>query len=258
MALRTVQPRKPVTPRPAPGGLRTARPATSASKPPVLSALTNLATISGGTPPAGGAGQAQDQGAAPWESDPVLQQIRGLQAANVAAASAQAQAAQQQALIAYGYDPALDQQGVYGDANTAGAAKANTFSTLNQLGQQHEQRQKNLNESLNKANLFYSSTRGTQLGQEGQQYLGEQWGAGQKLQGVLGQIAQGKAAAQQSANDAITAGIGGAYDRWLSNQIQYGLGDTPTPSGTTMRTVHAAASAARPTMRRNLIARRPA
>lgn len=253
MALRTVQPRKPVTPRPTAGGVRTARPATSASKPPVLSALTNLATISGGTPP--GTGQPDQNAAAPWESDPVLQQIRGMQAANVAAAEAQAQAARQQALISYGYDPALEAQGVYGDAGTAGSAKANPFSTLSSLSQQHQQRQKNLNESLNKANLFYSSTRGTQLGQEGQQYLGEQYQAGQKLQSVLGQIAQGRLGAQQTAQGDITQGTQQAYDRWLNQQLQYGLGDTA--SGATMRTVHAAANRNLPNMRRNLISRRP-
>jgi len=252
MALRTVQPRKPKTRKPAPGQ-RTASPSTQPSKPALLSSLTNLATLSGGTQPGTGqAGQGQQDGPAPWESDPVLQQIKSMQQANMAAAEAQAMAARQQALINFGYSSQLGS--LYGDAGTQGAAQANPFSVLKQLDERHKLRQKGLNEALNRSNLFYSSTRGEQLGQEGQQFLGEQYQAGQKLQSLLGQINQGKLGAQQSGQAAITQGTEDAYTRWLNQQLQYGLGGGGG-SGTTHRAVVSHVNRAQ--MRTNLLRRRP-
>lgn len=234
MALHATQkPYKPHQPHraiPSPhrgGGLKQAAPRAN----PVLS---NLSAISGGTPP-GGAGAAAGSGASPgqtvepWAADPVLQQIKNLQQANVAAAEAQAVAARNQALINFGYDPGM--ASIYGDAGTAGSAKANPFSVLSQLQHAHELTQRNLNENLNKSNLFYSGYRGQQLGEEGRNYLGQQYTAGQNLQSLLGQINEKKLGAQQTAQGAITQGNQDAYNRWLDQQLQYGLGSVQPPAG---------------------------
>src|SRR5690348_11047231 len=85
-----------------------------------------------GTPPPGniGAGPGAPPGS-PWDSDPVLQQIRAQTQANIANAQAQALASRQKSLIQFGYDPVL--ASLYGDAATTEAAKNNPFSTLAQL-----------------------------------------------------------------------------------------------------------------------------
>src|SRR6266542_3579956 len=134
MPLRTARPRpiQPYRAHPSPHrpgqAARKAVPSGRPQKPPILSALTNLATLSGGTPPTQGQAQSQQQQEQPgaaWESDPVLQQIKALQQANVASAEASALAARQQALINFGYSPELDTLGGYGDVGTAGKAKGN-------------------------------------------------------------------------------------------------------------------------------------
>src|SRR6266542_2980900 len=236
MPLRTARPRpiQPYRAHPSPHrpdqAARKAVPSGRPQKPPILSALTNLATLSGGTPPAQGQQQQEQPGAA-WESDPVLQQIKALQQGNVASAEASALAARQQALINFGYSPELDP--LYGDTGTAGSAKTNPFSVLAQLQHSHELRQKNLNENLNKANLFYSGYRGTQLGEEGRSYLGEQAGARSALESQLGGISEGLLGARQTAQEATTGGEQDAYNRWLNQQLQYGLGATGAASQVT-------------------------
>jgi hypothetical protein len=203
---------------------------------PVLGALSNLAGMSGGTPSSGGGGGAAGGGGGgggaaqpPWQSDPVLQQITQLQQANLATAEAHALAARKEALINYGYDENL--QSLYGDQGTQGSAQANPFSVLAQLAHTHEQRQTNLNQALNKANLYYSSYRGQQLGQEGQQYLGERAAAAQGLRSTLGGLSDAEVAAQQNAQNAIAAATQDAYQRYLDQQLKYGLGQGATATG---------------------------
>lgn len=191
---------------------------------PLHSALSNLSGLAGGTPAGSGGGQPADSSAVPWESDPVLQQIRSLQAANIASADAQAQASRQQALINFGYSNALD--GLYGDQGTKGSAQSNPFSVLAQLLHGHELQQRGLNDSYNKANLFYSSARAAGLGEEGQHYLGQQQEAADRLRGGLNDLENARLAAHSQANDAITQGMTDAQQRYLDQQIQYGLGGT--------------------------------
>jgi hypothetical protein len=152
-----------------------------------------------------------------WASDPILQQIQALGQQNQASAEAGALAQRQQALIAFGYDPTLG--GEYGDANTQAAAQQNPFSVLKNLQRQHEQRQTSLNENLNKANLWFSGYRGTQLQNEGTQYLSEQASANQALQGSLGGIAANLLAARQSGQQQVQQGEQDAYTRYLQQQL---------------------------------------
>lgn len=155
-----------------------------------------------------------------YSGDPVLAMIRAQQQQNIAAAESANLAARQQALISYGYSPELS--GLYPDQNTQNAAQQNSFSTLNDLKRNHEQRQKGLNEDLNKANLFYSSTRGQELQKEGTQYLGEQSDAAGKLRDYLSSLNENLLGAKQGSEDAISQGEQDAYLRNLQNSLQYG------------------------------------
>lgn len=206
MALRTAQPASRVRPHP-PMPARGAQPAGRGST-PAMPAPYQSGQIQTGNdpnlPPA-------------WASDPILQQIQALAEQNKAAAEAGALAQRQQALIAYGYDPTLG--GEYGDASTQAAAQQNPFSVLKNLQRQHEQRQTSLNENLNKQNLFYSSYRGTQLQNEGTQYLGEQSSANQALQGAFGSIAANLLSAKQSGQQQVTQAQQDAYTRYLQQQL---------------------------------------
>lgn len=155
-----------------------------------------------------------------YSADPILQQIRALTARNDASAQAGNLAARKQALESYGYDPAL--KGLYGDPGTQGTAQQNPFSTLAILARAHTQRQTDLNQNYNKANLFYSSARGQALQNEGTQYLGEQAGAAQKLQDFLTGLASSLAAEQQGSQQQIVQAEEDAYNRALQNSLKYG------------------------------------
>ena len=230
---------RPATPLPS----RHAAPAQGSSTPSMPRQSGQVAQLSGTQ---GGADLP-----APWASDPILMQIQAINTQNQAAAEASATTARQQALIAYGYDPTLDQQGLY-DSTSRGGAQANSFSTLQNLKRQHDQRQTALNENLNKQNLFFSSTRGVDLGNEGTQYLGEQAAANQKLQGDLGGIAANLLSAKQGAQGNVTQGETDAYGRYLQNALA-NVGGTPG-----VRTaVRAAAGPNRAAQRTAILRRQP-
>jgi len=164
-----------------------------------------------------------DQGAVgSWADDPILAQFRALKIQNESAAEAGAQAARTQALIRFGYSPEL--AGLYGDEATAGAARANPFSILANLAHQHEARARGLDENLNKRNLFYSGYRGTQIGEEGRQYLGEQAGAQGGLQELLGGIGESLLRRKSELQQGLVGNEQDAYQRWLENALKYGTG----------------------------------
>lgn len=172
----------------------------------------------------GRAGQgAASYAGADYSSDPILQQIRALAIRNDATAESQAADARRQELLNYGYVPGLD----YGDQATATAAQQSPFSVLAQLQRSHDQRTRSIDENTNRANLYYSSYRGQQLGNEGTNYLGDQANASQHLQGVLAQIAGNLASAKQTSQERIMQAEQDAYQRALSNALKYGYG-TPT------------------------------
>ena len=208
-ARRAAGPARPHTPLPS----RTASPANGSST-PSMPAMGQVQSVNWQ-----GGSSAADLPPA-WASDPILMQIQALAQQNTAAAEAGALAARQQALISFGYDQSLDSSGAYGDQNTADAAKQNPFSTLQNLKRVHDARQNQLNENLNKQNLFYSSTRGKELGNEATQYLGEQYNANQALQSNLGNIANNLLTAKQSAAGQVEQGQQDAYTRYLQNSLQ--------------------------------------
>jgi hypothetical protein len=162
----------------------------------------------------------QTYAGADYSADPILQQIRALAIRNEAAAQAQAGDSRRQALLSFGYVPGLD----YGDAATAEAARQSPFSVVQQLARTHGQRVRSLDENLNKSNLYYSSYRGQQLGNEATAYLGEQAGAQEKLQGILGSISSGLAGARQTEAERVAQAEQDAYQRALERALKYGYG----------------------------------
>jgi hypothetical protein len=162
-----------------------------------------------------------------FSGDPILAQIQALALQNNAAAEASATAQRQKALIAFGYDPAL--QSLYGDQNTSSAAQQNPFSTLANLGRQHTQRQTALNQNLNQHNLFYSSYRGQQLQNEGTQYLGEQAAAQQALQGQLDAIQNNLLSERQNSQQQVSQAYQDAYSRALQTALANGGVGAITP-----------------------------
>lgn len=155
-----------------------------------------------------------------YSADPILQRIRALAQQHIAAAEAAATAARSQQLIRYGFAPEL--AGLY-DSGTRGAAAANPNSTLAVLQRSHEARSRNITNADNARNLFYSSTYGQHLGQEGQQYLGEQQSAADRLQQALGGISEGLAGARSTEQDRIAQAEEDAYQRALEFGMKYGM-----------------------------------
>jgi hypothetical protein len=133
-------------------------------------------------PPAGTAPPAapgDTQSVFDLSTDPIVQKIRALNTQQYGAAVAQTDAARKQTLINAGFgDLARAAQfggldnAVTGDQATALAAEANPYSIAKQLSLAHDTAQHGIDQNTNLQNLFYSSARGNQLGDEAHAYLG--------------------------------------------------------------------------------------
>lgn len=207
----------------------------------------NTTTAGGGwtpfTPPAtspapGAKGQyAAEQAAGTYESDPILAQTKQAMTGQVATRVGDTNRTIKDALTAFG-DPTLARQATFytsdpsvttqGDEQTAQAAAANPLSTLAQLAQAHQQRQIGLDQNLSNANLFHSSTRGNELGNENQQYLGEQANAQSQLGQALSAAVRDLLGSRDSAGNAVSQAEADAYSRALSLALQYGTDPTDT------------------------------
>jgi len=174
-----------------------------------------------------------------WTSDPIYQLVIGQQNLAIRQAQAAALTAESQALIAYG-DPTLA-LAVTGDQNVATAAGANKASTLARLMAQNKQTVRDTNEAENKANLFYSSDRGYQLGLAQQAYLNNSADALSNVQGTLGSIGSNLLAQQQAAYQNETQAASEAYQRALQNPTGSPAAAGPTPASTTSKTTSSTA-----------------
>jgi hypothetical protein len=154
-----------------------------------------------------------------YSNDPNLLKIRALSQANIAGAQAAETGLRSQAVEQYGYDPS--QADLYGDPLVAGAAQANPNSTLNQLARVHAQRPPNVNESMNKAHLFYGTARGTELGNEATTYVGEQQDAASKLRGLLAGYATDTLNTTQTNEGNVTTAEQQAYQDALDWALKY-------------------------------------
>lgn len=183
------------------------------------------------TPQDKGSGTPSNQSPPPpqgtdWTSDPIYQLVVGQQNLAIRQAQAAALTAESQALIAYG-DSNLA-LAVTGDQNVAAAAAANKTSTLARLMAQNKQNVRDVNETENQSNLFYSSDRGYQLGLAQQTYLNNSADALNSVSGNLGSISANLLAQQQAAYQNEAQAAQDAYNRAIANPI-----GSPSSTGTT-------------------------
>lgn len=163
---------------------------------------------------------------ADMSGDPILAQLRAIsggydssgnfvEGKTIADARTAALAAKKEAFIRSGFGELA--QKLLGDANTAAAANANPTSTLAQLVRAHQQNAAGIDTAANKANLYYSSTRANQQGQEAQNYLTNQSNAQSALYDLLSQADEGVLSAKNSAIQQYLAALPEAYQRFLAN-----------------------------------------
>lgn len=178
---------------------------------------SSAATASPAAPPA-----AAGSGVYDLSTDPIVQKIQALNAANYGQAVAGAQASAKQDLIDSGFDftsalaanPDLAATinsspigSVLTDQATGEAAAANPYSTAAGLLNTHNQNNTAISQGENDNNLFYSSDRGNQLGTEANNYLGSVAGAqgslASTLSGLLGGLTTEQQTEQQNLADTI-------------------------------------------------------
>ena len=117
--------------------------------------------------------------------------------------------------------------GALNDQGTAKAASANPFSTLAQLLSAHNTNTAGIDNTSNLSNLYYSSTHGNQLAQEGQDYLSAQNTAASNLAQLLGGENQNVLNAIGSAHDSYMQQLPAEYANWIT------MGGPTTTGGTT-------------------------
>jgi hypothetical protein len=203
----------------APGPRRTNAPLPPGQTPPI----GPPGGVGGGQAPAGGTGLP------PWAADPILVQAQAAYQKQLADAEASALAQRQQLLVGYG-DPNLANS-LLGEGNPySQAAEQNPFSVLSNLRHGYEQEQTGLNEGLNRANLFYSSTRGNQLGELARGYQGQQAQAAGDIQSQLGGITSALLGSRQQGEQDLMGAQEGAYGRWLEQMLTSGATPVGTPN----------------------------
>lgn len=152
-----------------------------------------------------------------YSSDPVLQRIHALNETGRQDAASSALAGRKQALIGHGYDPSIDQSGadraLFPDEQTLQAAQSNPFSTLSQLKHNEDVAVSGLEDKLNKANLYYSSERGNQLGEAGRDYQLALSQASSNRDSQLGSLASALLGARQQADQSDIGAESDAYSR---------------------------------------------
>jgi hypothetical protein len=165
-----------------------------------------------------------------YNFDPVLAKLSALGEMSIANARTEAANAKKQALIDAGSEEIA--KGVGADENTLSAAKANPFSTQAQLMKDYQDRQRQMDETLNASNLFYSGERVRQMGEleRGRAQAETQFGG--NLRGLLAQIdAQLQAAEEAELLRGIEAQIAaGGNAPYMGPAGGGGVGTTPPGS----------------------------
>lgn len=172
-----------------------------------------------------------------YSGDPILQAIRAQAGMDRTSAQAASDAARKQIAILLG-----DASGIIDDQGTAEAAKGNAFSTLARLASGYKDTTHGIDESANKANLFYSGHRGKWLGDALRNYEGQQYDARTAAQAQLGTVNQTLADALRTARQNEIQGEQDAYGRALQNALTYGI----DPGAAASQAAAPAASAAAP------------
>lgn len=189
-----------------------------------------------------------------YSGDPILQKIRALSQQSLAEARGGAGQIAKEAAIGYGgvdlpqgieetlsfRNPVTGADEPYAnpivsalrDLSTRQAAEQNPFSTQAQLRYGHERRGRTIEQALAPQNLLYSSTRATQLGEEGRQYQLEQAQAAASFRDVIAQAIAGLLGAQRGESQRLLDAEAAAYERAARNQPPGAPpGGTPPPGG---------------------------
>jgi hypothetical protein len=144
-----------------------------------------------------------------YNFDPVLAKLSALGEMSIANARTEAANAKKQALIDAGSEEIA--KGVGADENTLSAAKQNPFSTQALLMKDFQDRQRQMDESLNQSNLFYSGERVRQMGELERGRAQAETGFGSNLRGLLAAIdEQMRAAEEEELSRQIAAQIAAA------------------------------------------------
>jgi hypothetical protein len=132
-----------------------------------------------------------------YEADPVLARIKALGTQDVANARSEAEALRKKAIIDSGLSDVGAEIGV--DPNTVQAAADNPFSTAALLRKEQEVRGRDLDNSLNQQNLFYSGYRANQLTDLANSGAQQQSQLQGDVRSLLGGINTGVTEAEQAA-----------------------------------------------------------
>jgi hypothetical protein len=144
-----------------------------------------------------------------YNFDPVLAKLSAIGEMSIANARTEAANAKKQALIDAGSQEIA--KGVGADENTLSAAAQNPFSTQALLMKDFQDRQRQMDESLNQSNLFYSGERVRQMGELERGRAQAETGFGSNLRGLLAAIdEQMRAAEEEEVSRQIAAQIAAA------------------------------------------------
>jgi hypothetical protein len=147
-----------------------------------------------------------------YNFDPVLAKLSALGEMSIANARTEAANAKKQALIDAGSEEIA--RGAGADENTLGAIGQNNIaglSTQAKLMKDYQDRQRQMDESLNQSNLFYSGERVRQMGELEQGRLAAESQFGGNLRGLLAAIdEQMRAAEEEELSRQIAAQIAAA------------------------------------------------
>lgn len=162
-------------------------------------------------------------------TDPIVQKIRALNTANYGDAVAGADAQRKQLLVNSGFaDLARAAQfgslesPTTGDEATALAAQQNPFSTAAQLAHSHAAADRGIDQGANDANLYYSSARANNLGDEARNYLQNESTAESQVRSQLDAIIQSLVQARSDERTNEENAIETARQNAINNAIASG------------------------------------
>lgn len=164
----------------------------------------------------------QQPGASPYDAsaDPILQQIRALTGKQRGDLESGARKGRTQLAIEYG-DESLARQ--YGGDSFAQAARDNPFSVAAELARSYQRGGREIDESYNQDNLFYSGARGQALTDLAFDYQRRSARAEsekqQRLSAITAELAQALAGLDREEIDAL----GAANSRALERALEYGI-----------------------------------
>lgn len=162
-----------------------------------------------------------------YNYDPIQTQIQALGAQSVANAQTNAAQLRKQAAITEGDPDLLRSLGM--DETTISAASGNPESLLAQLNKDYSVRQKQLEESMNNQNLFYSGEYQNNLKNLATGQASAQASLGERLRELLSGIDTGVLGSQESARQAALQQQLDAQSAANTAAILAALGVTPPP-----------------------------